>query len=114
MSYRESNKRSAAGAPSKLDRNSQWLAEVEAGSATIRQIADREFVTPGAVRKALKLALQARSDQVESRGDQVISFREVYCSARKWAAARGIQVREDSLPRNKAGEFTGTEVLMNN
>jgi hypothetical protein len=66
------------------------------------------------VRKAPKLALQARSDQAENTEGQVMtSFQQIYCSVRKWAADRGIQVREQSLPREKAGEFTGTDVLMN-
>jgi hypothetical protein len=51
---------STAGAKSKQARNLQWLQEIEAGRATIRQISDREFVTPGAVRKALKLAKEAK------------------------------------------------------
>ena len=53
-------RRKGAGAPEKTDRNLQWLEEIESGSATVRQIADREFITPGAVRKALKLARQAK------------------------------------------------------
>ena len=53
-------RRKGAGAPEKTDRNLQWLEEVESGSATVRQIADREFITPGAVRKALQVARQAK------------------------------------------------------
>jgi hypothetical protein len=115
MNHEESKTRRTAGAPSKLDRNSQWLAEVEAGEASVRQIADREFVSPGAVRKALKLALQARNGPVDDTEEGVTAlFQKVYCSVRAWAAVRGIEVQERSLPRDKAGEFTGTHVLMNN
>jgi len=53
-------RKSPAGAKSKQARNLQWLHEVESGQATVRQIADRDFVTPGAVRKALKLAKEAK------------------------------------------------------
>jgi hypothetical protein len=53
-------RRKGAGAQEKTSRNLQWVEEVEAGSATVRQIADREFITPGAVRKALKAARQAK------------------------------------------------------
>jgi hypothetical protein len=56
-------RKSTAGAKTKMARNLRWLAEVEAGQATVRQIADRDFVTPGAVRKALKLARQGKASR---------------------------------------------------
>jgi hypothetical protein len=64
MNYAPQRK-SSAGAKSKQARNLQWLHEIESGQATVRQIADREFVTPGAVRKALKLAKQAADNSLD-------------------------------------------------
>jgi len=44
-----------------MARNLQWLHEIESGQATVLQISNREFVTPGAVRKALKPARQSKA-----------------------------------------------------
>jgi hypothetical protein len=41
---------------SKAARNLSWLEEVELGEVTVYEIADREFLSPEAVRKALRLA----------------------------------------------------------
>jgi hypothetical protein len=54
------NSDNRAGAPSLIERNLQWLKEIEDGIATVRMIADREFLSPGAVRMALKEAKCAR------------------------------------------------------
>jgi hypothetical protein len=50
-------------AKSKETRNLQWLREVQSGRATVRQIAIREFVTPEAVLRALKIARLQGVDQ---------------------------------------------------
>ena len=59
-----SSKQASVGAPSKYERNLGWLKEVESGRMTVRQIADREYISPGAVRKALKLAREMTSRRI--------------------------------------------------